>query len=117
MFRRREHEIVDRVTLFATPIFSFDDVGDAELDRELAGRLILESEGAAGIVRSNSGGWHSVPDLTQRPEACYQELMRRVVARVQAAIFDLAREQDVAVELRHRYAVQAWAMVMRHGDH
>jgi uncharacterized protein (TIGR02466 family) len=117
MFRRREHGIVDRVTLFSTPIFSFDDVGDAELDRELAGRLILESEGAAGIVRSNSGGWHSVPDLTQRPEACYQELMRRVVARVQAAIFDLAREQDVPVELRHRYAVQAWAMVMRHGDH
>jgi len=108
---------VERVTLFATPIFSFTDVGDPELDRELAGRLIRESESAAGISRSNSGGWHSVPDLTRRPEACYQELMLRVVARVQASLFDLAREQDLAVEQRYRYAVQAWAMVMRHGDH
>lgn len=109
---------MDRTTLFATPLFSFTDVGDAELDRELAGRLIVESEGSAGIVRSNSGGWHSVPDLTQREEACYQDLMHRVVARLQAVLLDLARDQGVPpTELRHRFAIQAWGMVMRHGDH
>ena len=108
---------MDHVTLFATPIFVFVDAADAELDRELAGRLIVESEGAPGIARSNSGGWHSVPDLTRRPEACYQDLMGRVVARVQAAFIELARGQDVTVDQRYRFAVQAWAMVMRHGDH
>jgi len=109
---------VERTPLFATPIFSFTDVGDAALDRELAGRLILESEGSAGIVRNNSGGWHSVPDLTRREEACYQDLMRRVVARLQAALDELARDQGAPPEgLRHRFAIQAWGLVMRHGDH
>jgi uncharacterized protein (TIGR02466 family) len=108
---------VDGVAVFETPIFSFADVGDAELDRELARRLIVESELAPGIARSNSGGWHSVPDLSQRSDACYQELMQRVVARVQTAFIELARGRDAAVEMRYRFAVQAWAMVMRHGDH
>lgn len=108
---------MDRLTLFSTPIFTFADAGAPELDRELVRRLVVESERSPGIARSNSGGWHSVPDLTQRPEACYQDLMHRVVARVQAAFREIARSQDVAVGLPYRFAVQAWAMVMRHGDH
>jgi uncharacterized protein (TIGR02466 family) len=108
---------MDRVSLFATPIFSFVEAADADRDRELAGRLIEESHGAPGITRSNSGGWHSLPDLTQRQDACYLDLMHRVVAHVQSAFIELAREHDAAVDLRYRFAVQAWAMVMRHGDH
>lgn len=108
---------MDGLALFATPIFSFEDAGDAELDRELVRRLVVESESSPGLTRSNSGGWHSVPDLSQRPDACYQDLMRRVVARVQATFFELARGQAEAVDLRYRLAVQAWAMVMRHGHH
>lgn len=108
---------MDRVTLFATPIFAFDDAANAELDRELAGRLIAESQGTPGIVRGSSGGWHSVPDLTQRLEACYQDLMHRVIARVQLAFMELARDEDAMVDLHYRFAVQAWATVMRHGDH
>jgi uncharacterized protein (TIGR02466 family) len=107
---------VNREILFATPVFSFGDAGDVELDRELAGRLILESEGAAGIAR-HSGGWHSAPDLSQRPEGCYQDLMHRVVARIEEVIVELVRDQLAPVEPRHRFAVQAWAMVMRHGEH
>ena len=109
--------IVDGLALFATPIFTFDDAGDVALDRELVRRLVVESEGSPGVARSNSGGWHSVPDLSQRPDACYQDLMHRVIARVRAAFFELARSQDEAVDLRYRLGVQAWAMVMRHGDH
>lgn len=108
---------MDPVALFATPIFTYEAPGDTELDRELARRMIVESEQGPGIARSNSGGWHSVPDLSQRPEACYQDLMRRVVACVQTTFREIAHAQEVTVDHRYRFAVQAWAMVMRHGDH
>jgi uncharacterized protein (TIGR02466 family) len=108
---------VEAVALFETPIFTFPDAGDPDLDRELARRMVGEADRAPGIARSNSGGWHSVPDLSQRPDACYQELMHRVVARVQEAFLELARVRGESVELRYRFAVQAWAMVMRHGHH
>jgi uncharacterized protein (TIGR02466 family) len=108
---------VDAVALFETPIFTFPDAGNPELDAELTRRMVAESDRAPGIARSNSGGWHSVPDLSQRPDACYQDLMQRVVARVQEAFFEIARIRDAAVVQRYRYAVQAWAMVMRHGNH
>jgi uncharacterized protein (TIGR02466 family) len=112
-----QHRGVDLVNLFATPIVSFGDAANAELDRELTGRLIRESQGTPGIARSNSGGWHSVPDLTLRAEPCYQDLLRRVVARVRAVVVEVARGQGLGDPPRYRSAVQAWAMVMRHGDH
>lgn len=109
--------MMDGLALFATPIFTFEAVGDPDLDRELTKRLVFESESGPGIARSNSGGWHSVPDLSQRPEACYQDLMRGVVARVESTFLELASGQRVSPDVRYRFAVQAWAMVMRHGDH
>jgi uncharacterized protein (TIGR02466 family) len=105
---------VEGLALFSTPVFTFRDPVDADLDRELTERMVHESAHAPGIARSNSGGWHSVPDLSQRGEPCFQALMQRVVARVQAVVFELAHGQ---VELRYRFGVQAWAMVMRTGDH
>ena len=109
--------IVDGVALFATPVFSFTGVGDPELNRALTSRLVAEAEREPGIARSNSGGWHSVPDLSQRPDDCYQDLMRRVIGRVRATFNEIGRGQSALLELRYRFAVQAWAMVMRHGDH
>ena len=108
---------MDAVALFATPIFTFDDAANPELDPELVGRLVRESETSPGIARSNSGSWHSVPDLSRRQEPCYQDLMHRLVARVQTMFLELARAQDTNMDLRFRFGVQAWAMVMRHGDH
>ena len=46
---------MERSTLFATPVWSFTDAGDAERDRELAGRLVAESEHASGSARSPGG--------------------------------------------------------------
>jgi uncharacterized protein (TIGR02466 family) len=109
--------IVEGLALFSTPVFTFLDAADAGLDRELTRRMVHESEQSPGVARSNSGGWHSVPDLSQRPEACFQDLMQRVVSRVQAVFFELARGVEAPIDLRYRYGVQAWAMVMRHGDH
>ncbi len=108
---------MDRSTLFATPVWSFADAADAERDRELAGRLVAESEQTSGSARSPGGGWHSAPDLTQRREACYEDVLRGVVACVGAAFRDLAQDQGPAVDRRYRFAVQAWATVLRHGDH
>jgi uncharacterized protein (TIGR02466 family) len=108
---------VEGLALFATPIFTFSDAAEPALDRELSERMVIESETSPGITRSNGGGWHSVPDLSQRPEPCFQDLMRRVVARVQAVFFELARDQGAPIDLRYRFGVQAWAMVMRPGDH
>ena len=43
--------------LFATPMASFVDVGDAALDRELTRRLVVESEHAPSIARSWATPW------------------------------------------------------------
>ena len=107
---------MDRAALFATPICSFADAGNPGVDAELTARLIAEAAREPGLRRSNSGGWHSVPDLSQRPDACYQDLMHRVVAAVRAVFGELARERGAPVP-RYRLAVQAWAMIMRGGDH
>lgn len=108
---------MDRATLFATPVWSFTDAEDAERDRELAGRLVAESEHAPPSARSPGGGWHSAPDLTRRPEACFEDVLRSVVARVEVAFRDAAQDHGATVDLRYRFAVQAWGTVLRHGDH
>ena len=108
---------MEALGLFTTPIFSFISAENPGLAVELAERMVRESERSPGIARSNSGGWHSIPDLSQRPEPCFQELMRRTVWSVQAAFFEIARAQDAEVSMYYRYSVQAWAMVMRNGQH
>lgn len=107
-----------RFALFETPIATFPDAGDAEHDGELARRLVEEAASSPGLERSNTGGWHSTPDLSMRPEPCYQHVMQRVVGGVQTLLGELAaaRDQPVA-NLRLRFAVQGWAMVMRTGDY
>jgi len=104
---------VDGLALFATPVFTFPDVGDPALDRDLVARLVAESTATPGVARANRGGWHSLPDLGQRPEPCFQDLLRRIVGRVQAMFVELAGPP----QLRYRYGMHAWAMVMRDGDH
>jgi uncharacterized protein (TIGR02466 family) len=107
-----------RFALFETPVASYPDAGDAEHDRELVRRLVEESTTSPGLQRSNTGGWHSVPDLSMRPEPCFQHVMNRVLGGVQMVIAGLAGDQNLTVsDLRYRYSVQGWAMVMRDGDY
>jgi uncharacterized protein (TIGR02466 family) len=108
---------MNRLALFETSIATFPADANPELDRELTRRLVAESESSPGLSRSNIGGWHSVPDLSQRPEACYQDVMQRVVAGARALLIKTARAQGLSADLRFRYGVQAWAMVMRPGDY
>jgi uncharacterized protein (TIGR02466 family) len=107
---------VDRFELFGTPLRVFALDGVAGLNRELAAALTAEAESSSGIQRSNSG-WHSVPDLSLRPEPCYQRLMQAVVDHVQVALRDVARAREIPIDRPLGFGVQAWAMVMTDGDY
>jgi uncharacterized protein (TIGR02466 family) len=108
---------VDRFSQFATPVVTVALEDVAALNDELRARLVAEADASPGIHRSNHGGWHSVPDLTQRQDACYRDLMARVIDEVRGVFADVARSQGVAIAHRYAVSMQAWAMVMRAGDH
>lgn len=108
---------MDRFNLFATPIRTFV-LGDTEsLDRELSTRLGAEAKRSLGISRSNAGGWHSVPDLCMRPDACYRDLMAKITRHVDIALHDIAGGQPKGLDPGYGFSIEAWAMVMSPGDY
>ena len=108
---------MDRFSLFSTPVLVFAPGDVEELDAELSARLVAEARSSPGLERSNAGGWHSVPDLSLRPDPCYRRLMQLVVERVRTALVDIAGARGLTVDERHRFGVQGWAMVMEDGDY
>lgn len=88
-----------------------------EINRQLVDELVAESRATTGFKRSNVGGWHSVPDLSQRREPCYRALMQQVVAHVGSTFKQVAAVAGITPELRYRYAIHGWAMVMGAGDY
>lgn len=108
---------VDRFALFQTPVVVYRVPDMSEIDPELRDRLVAESRASPGFQRSNVGGWHSVPDLSQRREDCYRALMERVVRYVGTTFKEVAAMARVAPEARYRYAIHGWAMVMGAGDY
>lgn len=67
------------LSAFATPIVMIDLPDLAEVNAELTARLLAEAEAAPSWQRANVGGWHSAPDLSGRPEACYRTDRKSVV--------------------------------------
>ena len=63
---------MDRFALFQTPVVVHSLPDMDEVNRELAARLVAESQNTPGFQRSNVGGWHSVPDLSQRQDDCFR---------------------------------------------
>ena len=109
---------MDYLDLFCTPVVVFSPEGLTALDRELASRLVAESRRSPGIRRSNAGGgWHSLPDLSLRREACYGQLFQYIVDRVEATMHEIARRRGASLDQRHRFALQAWGMVMHDGHY
>lgn len=108
---------MDGFNLFATPVmvFKVDDVD--ELNRELATRLLAESETRSGLRRSNTGGWHSTPDLSQRPDECFQTLMRQVARHAQIVLHEVARARGQTLPVPYRVGLQGWAMVIGPGGY
>jgi uncharacterized protein (TIGR02466 family) len=105
-----------KLGIFSTPLFIFEKV-DLGLDADLKKQLLDEREKSPGLTRHNVGGWQSRPDLSQRPDLCYQGLMQAVVDRLSASIIMLAEEADLVAPEPLRYDVHAWATVMRDGDY
>lgn len=102
--------------LFSTPVAVAQIPDFDAIDRELAERLLVEEQSSPGVVRSNVGGWHSAPDLSLRTEPCYRAVIEMVVAQVGRLVAALAQEARLTLPA-YRHVVQAWAMIMRAGDH
>jgi uncharacterized protein (TIGR02466 family) len=107
---------MDRHRLFPTPVFAFEVEGTEELNAELSQRLLVERSSTPGFQVSNVGGWHSVPDLSQRPAPCYRAVVQMIVEHVSGVVSMLADESGKRAP-NYRYAATAWAMVMGDGDY
>ncbi len=103
--------------LFPTPIAVFDLPGMAAVNAELAAALLAEERTVPSWQRANVGGWHSAPDLSRRPGACYQALMNAIVDQVTVVTHALAADVGIEQVPRFRYAVTAWAMILRDGHY
>jgi len=105
------------VALFSTPIVVIDLPAMADINGEIAAQLLAEEQTVPSWHRANIGGWHSVPDLSRRSQPCFRALMRAVVDQVGNNVAALAAENGVERMPAFRYAVTAWAMVMRDGHY
>ncbi|MCX5747172.1 MAG: TIGR02466 family protein [Proteobacteria bacterium] len=103
--------------LFSTPVVIVDLPGMAEVNAALAARLLAEATDVPSWQRSNVGGWHSPPDLAARADPAVQTLLRAIVDETTHLLAALAGEAGVTEVPRFRYALTAWAMVMREGDY
>jgi uncharacterized protein (TIGR02466 family) len=89
----------------------------ADINREIAAQLLAEEQSVPTWHRANVGGWHSVPDVSRRPQPWFRALMRSVVDAVGANVTALASAAGIERLSPYRYAVTAWAMVMRNGHY
>src|SRR5215212_7266203 len=105
------------IGLFPTPIVVFDLPAMEAVNAELAAVLLAEEQTVPSWQRANVGGWHSVPDLSQRPQPCFRTLMRAVVDQVTNVVRALASDMGIAKVPAFRYGVTAWGMVLRDGHY
>ncbi|HTT40116.1 MAG TPA: putative 2OG-Fe(II) oxygenase [Burkholderiales bacterium] len=103
------------LSLFGTPVSMRDLSGMDEINRDATRRLVAESLSLASVHRSNVGGWHS-QNLAGRPEACFRDLLQRIVTGVRETVEGLAKERQQRLPAM-RIGIHAWAMVMRNGDY
>jgi uncharacterized protein (TIGR02466 family) len=110
---------MDRFALFPTPVFVYELDQLADVNAQLASGFVTERQTSPGVQRSNVGGWHSIPNLSQRPDPALRALMQSTVGCIGALVAELARGESEAPPLlpRYRYAVHGWAMVMERDDY
>jgi uncharacterized protein (TIGR02466 family) len=105
------------IGLFPTPIVVLDLPGMEAVNAEIAAQLLAEEQTVPSWHRANVGGWHSVPDLSQRPQPGFRALMRAVVDQVTNVVRALASDMGIAQVPAFRYGVTAWGMVLRDGHY
>lgn len=108
---------MEHLALFDTPVFAVEVSGCQDLHATLAAELVAEAAADPGLVVSNRGGWHSVPDLALRPDPAWRALSQIVVTHVRAATENLAHARGLEVVPPFGLSLTAWAMVMRDGDY
>jgi uncharacterized protein (TIGR02466 family) len=105
------------LALFPTPLVVIDLPGMDDINREITTQLLAEEQTVPSWQRANVGAWHSVPDLSKRPQPCYRALMRAVVDQVSNNVAALAAAAEVPQLPPFRFGVTAWAMIMRDGHY
>jgi uncharacterized protein (TIGR02466 family) len=105
------------LAMFPTPLVVLDLPEMDDINRELAAQLLAEAQTRPSWQRANVGGWHSVPDLSQRSHPCYRTLMRVVVDQVSNNVAALAAATGVEQLPVFRYGVTAWAMILGNGHY
>jgi uncharacterized protein (TIGR02466 family) len=105
------------IGLFSTPLVVVDLPGMEAANAEISTQLLAEEQAVPSWQRANVGGWHSVPNLSQRPQPCYRTLMRAVVDQVTTVVRGLASDMGLAQVPQYRYGVTAWGMVLREGHY
>jgi uncharacterized protein (TIGR02466 family) len=105
------------IGLFSTPIVVLDLPAMDAVNAELSAQLLAEEQTVPSWHRANVGGWHSVPDLSRRPQPCFPTLLRAVVDQVTNVVRALAADMGIAQVPAYRYAVTAWGMILRDGHY
>ena len=108
---------MERLDLFATPIFAFSLDGVDELNRELSAQLRAESQRSPGVHQSNVGSWHSVQDLSQRSEPCYKAVMEMVRFHLKAVLHNITDGAEHSPPKADSFEIHGWAMVMGDGHY
>jgi uncharacterized protein (TIGR02466 family) len=105
------------IGLFPTPVKIFDLPGLEAVNAEIATQLLAEEQTVPSWHRANIGGWHSVPDLSQRPHPAFRTLMRAIVDQVTGMVGSLAADAGIGQVPTFRYGVTGWGMVLRDGHY
>jgi len=100
--------------LFSSRVMLFEVDAPEGLNAALLDALTTEAGHTPGIVQSNRGGWHSVPDIALRPDPIYRTYCQMVVRHARQAVQAIAAERGVTLP-PFTISLHAWAMVMGEG--
>lgn len=105
----------DRIRAFSTDILVVQ-MTTAEALVPLKQAILAERARHPGVSASQVGGWHSVPDLAQRPGDPYQPLISAIVQAVGSEFERLVTERGLTPP-RYGWRVQAWSAVLDPGGY
>ena len=106
-----------RTPLFESPLFLSLPKGTEDLRRALRDQILRDTKTRPGVQRSNIGGWHSPPDLFERPEPCFTALKALIFESFQQVLREQAQARGRAIPSDLRVGGQAWSMVMESGHY
>lgn len=104
--------MTDRLDLFATPVLKATVPDHDRLNEALLAAISKKRSDSEGMSRSNLGGWHSDPDMTDWGGAAARELAEFAVQEASPHMIDIG----AAGKRQFNWAVEMWANVNGPGD-